>query len=88
MLKIEVTSTVNTKSVTKKATGEVFNIPEQICYAHVPGEKHPVKMIRSVGRDKKPLAEGMYLLAPSSIYVDRYGQLQIKGQFDVVAAPR
>lgn len=83
-LKIEVTSKVTTKTVTKKSTGEVFNIPEQECWAHIPGQQYPQRVVRSVGKGAQPLAAGVYVLAPSSFYVDRFGNLGIKGQFEVL----
>lgn len=86
MLKIEVTDEVIVKHITAKKgpnAGQSFDIPEQVCFAHVPGEKYPVKVIRGVPRDGQPLQQGTYLLDPSSIFVDRFGQMGIRSQFAV-----
>lgn len=84
MFKIEVTSKVVTKEVTSRKTGEIFRIPEQECWAHLPGEQYPVKIVRPVGKGAKELAAGVYALSASSFYADRYGNLGIRAQFDVV----
>ncbi len=86
MIKIEVTDKVEIKHVTgtKGANaGKSFEIPEQHCWVHLPGDPHPTRVIRSVGKDKSPVTAGMYTLDPSSIYVDRFGNLAIKAQFAV-----
>lgn len=86
MIKIEVTDKIDVKHVTAKKganIGQSFDIPEQHCWAHLPGDPHPTRVIRTVGRDGEALKAGMYVLDPASIYVDRFGQLAIKGQFIV-----
>lgn len=83
MIKIEVTDKVEAKNVTSRKTGEAFVIPEQTCWAHLPGDPHPTRVIRSVGKGAQPIAAGVYVLDPSSIYVDRFGNLAIKSQFAV-----
>jgi len=84
MIRIEVTDKVEVKHVTAKRgpnVGQSFDIPEQHCWAHLPGDPHPTRVIRPVGRDGEVMKAGSYILDPSSIYVDRYGNLAIKSQF-------
>jgi hypothetical protein len=86
MIRIEVTSKIEVKHVIAKKgsnAGKAFEIPEQHCWAHLPGDPHPTRVIRAVGRDAEALKPGMYMLDPTSIYVDRYGNLAIKSQFAV-----
>lgn len=86
MIRIEVTDKVEIKHVTAKQgpnAGKSFDIPEQHCWAHLPGDPHPTRVIRAVGRDAEMIKAGQYTLDPSSIYVDRFGNLAIKSQFAV-----
>jgi hypothetical protein len=83
MLKIEVVKSY-TKDVTKKATGEVFHIPMVETYAHLPGEKYPIKVEFSVGKGENAPAPGTYMLGPKSLYVDQYGQLQVRRSLDLI----
>lgn len=91
---IEVTDKVTTKNVTRKSDGKPFSIPEQECWAHLPEQQYPTRVIRSVGNGAQPLKAGRYMLAPSSFYVDKFGNIAVKGQFDVtpvasvVSAPK
>lgn len=91
---IEVTDKVITKNVTRKSDGKPFSIPEQECWAHLPGQQYPTRVIRSVGNGNQPLHAGRYTLAPTSFYVDKFGNIAVKGQFDVapiaagVSAPK
>ena len=80
---IEVTGNVQTKTVARKSDGKVFNIPEQECWAHLPGQQYPTRLIRSVGNGAQPLKAGRYTIAPTSFFVDRFGNLGVKSQFDV-----
>lgn len=83
MIRIEVVSTA-TKEVVKRATGEVFRIPETSGYAHGI-DKYPVPIRFSVGRGKDPYAPGMYQLDPAaSLYVGKFGELSIRSQLVLV----
>lgn len=81
---IEVTNKVETKQVARKVDGKIFQIPEQQCWIKLEGDEYPTKVVRSVGQGKQPLQAGRYQLAPSSFYVDKFGNLAIKSQFDVI----
>ncbi|TAJ51628.1 MAG: V protein [Nevskiaceae bacterium] len=76
MIKIEVISS-SVKQVVKKATGEVFNIPEVAAYAH-DLEKYPVPIKFGVAKGQQPPAPGFYILDSSSFYVGAFGQLMLK----------
>jgi hypothetical protein len=78
MIRIEVVNTV-VREVVKKATGEIFKIPEVSGYAHGI-DRYPVAIKFGVVRGAQPPAPGMYELDPSSLYVGQFGALSIKGQ--------
>lgn len=78
MIRIEVVSTV-VREVIKKATGEIFKIPEVSGYAHGI-DKYPVAIKFGVARGAQPPAPGMYELAPESFYAGKFGVLSVKGQ--------
>lgn len=84
---IEVTNKIETKNVVRKSDGKPFQIPEQECWLHIPGEQYPTRVIRAVGNGKQPLPAGKYMLAPSSFYVDRFGNIGVRSQFDVMPIP-
>ena len=86
-IKIEVTNRVVTKNVVRKSDGKQFDIPEQECWAFLPGEQYPTRVVRPVGKGQQPLNPGIYMLAPGAFYVDRYGNIGVRTQFDVVPFP-
>ena len=82
-LKIEVEK-VETKQVVKKATGEVFQIPEVVAYAHT-GDKHPAQFRYPLSKGAQPPAPGFYALDVTSFYIGEYGKLSLKQ--NIVLAP-
>lgn len=76
MIKIEVTEEVRRiKYRAKNGTEQSFEV--QVCYAHLAGNKYPVKTEVGVPRDGAPYVPGVYVLAPESIEVDERGRLAI-----------
>lgn len=81
MLRVKV---VSTKVIEKEVTprnGRAFVSREQeaICYTHNREGRvnvHGVPMVLSL-RDREPYDEGEYWIGPESIYVNRWGQLEI-----------
>lgn len=78
MVRIEVVSTT-VREVAKKATGEIFKIPEVSGYAHGI-DRYPVAIKFGVARGAQPPAPGMYELDASSLYAGQFGALSLKGQ--------
>lgn len=80
MLKIEV-SRGYTKEVTGTKgdnAGKQFKIPMVEAYAHLPGEKYPVKIDYSLQKGENAPNPGLYILGPESFYVDQYGALALR----------
>ena len=78
MLKIEVIST-EVRQVVKKATGEIFQIPEVSAYVH-DVEKYPVAIKFGVPKGQQPPPPGFYQLQPSSFFAGKFGALTVKSQ--------
>lgn len=82
-MKIEIISAA-TKTVTAKQgpnVGKTYEIPEAVGYAHIAGEKYPVKV--SIGFDRRyaPPAAGVYEIdLAASIVLDRNGRLALSNQ--------
>jgi hypothetical protein len=84
MVKIEVVSNAFVERVIRpKANPErPFTIREQTAYVtlQLPGgvaEKHPSKMVIALDREQKPYEAGYYSLSAESLYVNKYGHLDI-----------
>ena len=83
MLKIEIQSAeVNVKAGTSARTGKPYSIREQQGYAHTVDRSgkpnpYPARCSFTLGDDQPPYAPGLYQLAPESIYINRFGQLEI-----------
>lgn len=89
MIRIEITSSdVNPRTVHSKKTGEIFNFIEQQAYLHLGNEPYPQR-----GRVTLPkgqtvgYAPGFYTPGPKSLYVNKYGQLEIRLSVLVPEAP-
>ncbi len=89
MLKIEVArSYIKTVTGSKGANaGKTFDIPMVECYAHLPGEKYPVKTDYSLGKGQQAPAPGVYLLGPGSFFVDQYGALNVRRTLELLPMP-
>lgn len=79
MLTIEIKSeqTVRKSGVSKR-TGKDYNFLQQTAYAHLAGKPFPVEMTVVIDSDSVPYKTGLYSLHPESIYLDRYGSLQVR----------
>lgn len=92
MIKIEVKSAeVRTKSGTSARTGKPYSIPEQEAYAFTADRDgkpnpYPVKVALTLQDNQPPYSPGFYTLAPQSLYVNRFGQLEISPVLVAVAA--
>jgi len=76
-IKIEIKSPdVLTKRVTATKTGRVFEINEQLGYVELE-KPYPLEVRVPLESPDKPYSPGMYLVDPSCVYVNRYGQLQL-----------
>lgn len=92
MIKIEIFSTdVETKSGVSARTNKPYSIREQEAYAHVCDKdgtpcKFPVKVRLNLEATQVAYAVGTYTLAPQSLFVDRFDNLQI-GKLALRSAP-
>lgn len=90
MLKIEVVKQY-VKHVTGSKgenAGKKFDIAMMEAYAHLPGEKYPIRCDFALAKDQAPFAPGPYLLGPGSFYVDNYGALALRRNLDLVPEPK
>jgi hypothetical protein len=78
MIRIEVVGH-NVKQVVKKATGEIFNIPEVQAYAHGIS-KYPVEIKFGIAKGANPPVPGMYELDSSSFYAGPFNKLTLREQ--------
>jgi len=85
VIKIEVVANVvHTRTVTPKApsTKAPFQVREQDAYAYMVDrngqvERHPQKIRLDLDRDQPPYEPGFYTLNPQSIYVGKWGTLEL-----------
>jgi Helix-destabilising protein len=76
-IKIEIKSRdVLTKRVTAAKTGRVFEINEQLGYVELE-KPYPLEVRVPLESPDKAYSPGTYLVDPSCVYVNRYGQLQL-----------
>ena len=86
MLRVEITTVlVDVKNGTSAKTGKPYSIREQegwmFCYdRNGHPYPHPQKVKLTLDDDQQPYQPGNYLLCPSSIYVDRFGQPAIRAR--------
>lgn len=82
-LRIQVESIdVDTKSGTSARTGKPYSIREQTAWAYLfdrsgKPNPHPTKIRITLGDDQSPYPVGMYQLADSSFFADRFGGLTL-----------
>lgn len=97
MIQVSVTSTeVRNQSGNAKASGKPYSLNFQTAYVHTydrTGKKNPypekVEIILEKDKDGAALfyPEGEYILAPSSLYVDRSGNLAVAPRLMAKPAP-
>ena len=80
-MKFEVTVEVKSRDVLTKRgiaskTGKEYAIHEQIGYVELE-KPYPLEMRIPVQSPDTPYAPGTYLIDPSCLYVNRFGQLQL-----------
>jgi hypothetical protein len=78
MIQIEITdSTVDTREITRKETGEVLVFREVTGWARL-GGPYPERFKLSLERDQPAPAPGKYEIRAESLFVNRYGNLEIQ----------
>lgn len=83
MIKIEINSAeVRVKAGTSARTGQPYSIREQDGWAHTcdrqgKPNQYPVRCTITLGDQQAPYAPGAYMLAPESLYTNRFNQLEI-----------
>lgn len=94
MLKVTVeTQVVDVKSGTSAKTGKPYSIREQEAWVQTYGKDgkpypHPQKFKLTLDDDQpEPYPLGAYIVDPSSIYIDRFGQLSIRARLRQAPAP-
>ena len=89
MLKVEVTGSY-IKNVTGSKgdnAGKQFAIPMVETYAHLPGERYPIRCDYSLQKGSNAPNPGVYFVGPGSFYVDQYGSLQVRKHLELIAVP-
>ena len=81
MIRIEV-ARVEVRQVVKKATGEIFMIPEVHAYAHGI-DKYPKAIKFGIKRDAPHPAPGLYELGPDSFRVGQYDRLELNSVLEL-----
>jgi len=86
MLKVQVeTASFSLKEGTSAKTGKPYSIRDQeawmYCYDRDgKPHSHPQRIRLTLDDDQSPYAPGNYILDPSSIYVDRFGQPSLRAR--------
>jgi hypothetical protein len=76
MIQIEVVKS-EVREIVKRATGEVFRIPEVQAFAHGIG-KYPFEIKFGVQKGAEAPKPGFYELAPESFYQGKFGALSLR----------
>lgn len=82
-MKIEIKSTtINSRNITSKKTGEIIQFVEQEAYAYTSdrnGHPHayPSRIVVNAQENGQPYPVGFYTLSASSYMVDRFGKLEL-----------
>jgi hypothetical protein len=94
MLKVEVSSAnFSLKEGVSAKTGKPYKIREQEGWMYCYGrdgkpQPHPQLIRVTLDDDQEPYQPGNYILCPSSIYIDRFGQPAIRARLRAqMAAP-
>jgi len=78
MFKIEIKSTeLKLIQGTSQKSGKAYSFHTQQAYAHVEGKAYPVEFKLTIDNGASAFATGLYTIAPSSFYVDKFGNLSI-----------
>lgn len=86
MFKVEIKSEeVKTRSGSKD--GRHWEIKEQSGWVHIPGKPYPQEVSLRLESNAPAYPVGDYRIAPSSFYVGRYGDLQVRIELEKVAQP-
>jgi hypothetical protein len=86
VIRIEVISS-ETREVVKKATGEIFKIPEVKAYVHGI-DRYPVAIRFGVGKGAPLPAPGVYELDPVSFFVGKFDALSVRSQLVLKAVAK
>lgn len=78
MFKIEIKSTeLKLVQGTSQKSGKAYSFHTQQAYAHVEGKAYPVEFRLTIDNGSSAFPVGNYTIAPSSFYVDKFGNLSI-----------
>lgn len=86
MIKVQIESTeVEVKQGTSQRSGKAYSIREQDAWGYFtdPAGKphpHPQRIRITLGDEQQPYATGSYIIAPSSLYPDRFGQVTTRAK--------
>lgn len=69
---------VAVKSGTSARTGKPYSIREQKGYVQIPGQKYPQPIRFALDDDAQPYQAGRYNIDPSSFYVGRFEDLNLR----------
>jgi len=92
MLRIQVEKAeVSTRTGTSKRTGQPYTIREQECWVHTCDRSgvvhpHPERVVLMLDDNQAPYPAGSYTICPSSLYVDRFRQLDLRLRLKPVTA--
>lgn len=86
MIKVQIESTaVETKQGTSQRTGKPYAIREQEAWGYFTDPEgkphpHPQRIRITLGDEQQPYATGLYIIAPESMYPDRFGQVTVRAK--------
>ena len=87
---MNVTIEIESEIVTEKriqAGKSEFTIREQNAWLRLPGERYPQKCTLQLADGQSKHASGTYEISPTSIIINRYGNVQLRKALDLIAIP-
>lgn len=74
--------TVNEKRI--QTGSRDFTVHEQFAWLRTPGDRYPQKCTLQLPDGQSPHRKGEYQINPSSVIIDRFGNVQLKKALDLV----
>lgn len=68
-------------------TGKAYSMRKQEGFAHIEGQKYPVRIEFNIPQNSTGWTPGMYELLEDSFFIDRYGSLALSGELKLKPVP-
>ena len=81
-LSIEVDSEIVNEKRIQTGSSD-FTVHEQVAWLRTPGDRYPQKCTLQLADGQTPHRKGEYQISPTSVIIDRFGNVQLKKVLDL-----